>query len=137
MTTVPNSDNIAIDARKNVVVKSPLDYETQPTTITMTVTASDGYCESETYTLTIILVDINEPPTLGPIDQTIESCEGLVDIVPKWNATDVDEHDEVRFIDIQPNAEGRFSIHEVTGIVSTFVDYDVDQNNMPPTVNWT
>ena len=62
------------------MVKSPLDYETQPKIITMTIQASDGYCDSEVYTLTVRLVDINEPPTLLPVDQTLESCEGLVGI---------------------------------------------------------
>ena len=59
-------------------VKSALDYETQPQTITLKVKATDGYCDSEMYTLTVKLVDINEPPILLPADQTLESCEGLV-----------------------------------------------------------
>lgn len=63
-------------------MKSALDYETQPKVVTMYVTATDGYCSSETYQLTIRLVDINEPPILLPIDQTIQSCEGRVRQLP-------------------------------------------------------
>ena len=62
----------------NLLVKSALDYETQPKIITLSIQASDGFCDSEVYTLTVRLVDVNEPPILLPADQTLESCEGLV-----------------------------------------------------------
>ncbi|XP_076456437.1 protocadherin gamma-A12-like [Babylonia areolata] len=120
-------------------LKEELDYETHPHLIKMQIQASDGYCKSKDYTLAIRLVDINEPPTLLPEKQTVETCEGLVDIMPVWNASDPDEDDQWSFtdvqpVDVQPNQYGRFKIHEKTGKVSTLIDYDLDVAKHPSTV---
>ena len=82
----------------DLVVKSALDYETQPKVITMSIQASDGFCDSEVYTLTVRLVDVNEPPTLLPADQTLESCEGLVS--SRGRRRRVSSYSAVRWMDV-------------------------------------
>ncbi|XP_076456490.1 neural-cadherin-like [Babylonia areolata] len=116
-------------------VKGALDHESYPSGISLNVQVSDGRCESQVYTLKVHVVDINEPPTLLPIDQTLDSCEGLTDITPDWTeVSDPDEGDVVRFVDISPNDNGRFRIDETTGKVSTTIDYDLDEAELPATV---
>ncbi|XP_070208243.1 cadherin-22-like [Littorina saxatilis] len=107
-------------------VKSPLDYETQPHTIILKITANDGFCDSETYDLTVRLVDVNEPPVLEPASQTLESCEGKVDLTPLWRAGDPDTDDVIKFTNIIPNEKGAFVVNPQTGVISTVVDYGID-----------
>ncbi|XP_070208583.1 uncharacterized protein [Littorina saxatilis] len=133
MTTVPSSASSLFKLVENdkvleLQVESPqLDYETQPKTINLKITANDGFCDSETYDLNVKLVDVNEPPDLEPESQTLESCEGKVDIVPSWRATDPDKDDEIKFVQISPNEKGAFTINEKTGVISTTVDYGIDE----------
>ncbi|PVD31792.1 hypothetical protein C0Q70_07210 [Pomacea canaliculata] len=72
-------------AKGEVVVKSALDYETQPKVITMYVTATDGYCFVRDVTIT-----------------------------PDWQVSEPDAGDIVKFTDIQVNDKGYFQIDEDT-----------------------
>ncbi|XP_070209777.1 cadherin-22-like [Littorina saxatilis] len=161
MTTVPSSASslFKLDETNDKVlelqVESPqLDYETQPHTINLKITANDGFCDSETYALIVKLVDVNEPPVLEPESQTLMSCEGKknryvmkpadvsvvthvtnsdsavnflqVDITPSWLARDQDKDDVIRFTEITPNEKGAFALDPKTGVISTVVDYGID-----------
>ncbi|KAK6960401.1 cadherin egf lag seven-pass g-type receptor 2, partial [Biomphalaria glabrata] len=58
-------------------LKSALDYESynlqRPLFI---VTADDGACTSRTYTYTLSVTDVNEPPVIKPKNQILSVYEG-------------------------------------------------------------
>ncbi|XP_070208250.1 uncharacterized protein [Littorina saxatilis] len=137
MVTVPASASTLFKYKHTgstleLQVANPLDYETQPHTINLKITASNGNCTSKTYDLTVRLVDVNEPPVLEPKSQALDSCEGKVDIIPNWQATDPDKDDEIKFVKIKPNERGEFTINEKTGVISTTVDYGIDDIDQMP-----
>ncbi|XP_070208586.1 cadherin-like protein 26 [Littorina saxatilis] len=115
----------------NLKVKEALDYEGSLQVVTLIIQASDGFCESPSYTLRVRIADVNEPPVVLPTDQTIDSCEGNVTITPTWNVTDPEKNDSTIFHSIQSTNNGWFVINERTGVVTTTVDYDVDDVNKP------
>ncbi|BFZ11066.1 hypothetical protein BsWGS_14105 [Bradybaena similaris] len=136
ITYTYTSNNAAGAAQFNLDGKSPpkidvvgaLDYENSALRQTdYIVTASDGFCTSPPYLMKLRVTDVNEKPTINPVDSSIQVCEGQSEFDPGYKVTDPDVPDTVTWsLDKKTNNPGRFSINPSTGALITLVDYDVD-----------
>ncbi len=91
---------------------SPLDFETNPA-FQLTVSVSDGEL-SDNGTITINLININEPPVVSDRAFFIEENSSELTSVGAVSATDLD-NDAVSFAIMSGNEEGAFQINESTG----------------------
>ncbi|XP_025092364.1 uncharacterized protein LOC112562949 isoform X2 [Pomacea canaliculata] len=117
-----------------ITVGSALDYEQSLTRNTnLTVTCSDGYCTSYAGYLYVIVTDVNEPITLYPRDFTLSTYEGKISLDPGWTPIDPDENDYPTYTIVGGNSKSRFAINPTTGLITSTLDYDIDQGAMPST----
>ena len=52
---------------------------------------------------------------------------------PEWAVIDEDDNDDPTYTIVGGNSNGRFTIHPTTGIITSTLEYDVDQGAMPDT----
>ncbi|CAL1542250.1 unnamed protein product [Lymnaea stagnalis] len=112
-----------------IKVKGKLDYEmTNLRRTDFVISATDGFCSSPLYTLTLEVTDVNESPTISPVLSSLQVCEGKGEFIPTLTVTDPDTDDSLKwsFDTKTSNSEGYFGIDEDTGNIRTLVDYDVD-----------
>ncbi|PVD31789.1 hypothetical protein C0Q70_07207 [Pomacea canaliculata] len=125
---------VTLSASNVITVGSALDYEQSLTRNTnLTVTCSDGYCTSYAGYLYVIVTDVNEPITLYPRDFTLSTYEGKISLDPGWTPIDPDENDYPTYTIVGGNSKSRFAINPTTGLITSTLDYDIDQGAMPST----
>ncbi|GFO45161.1 LOW QUALITY PROTEIN: protocadherin fat 4 [Plakobranchus ocellatus] len=108
-------------------VSSNLHYEASSLRTTeLTVTASDAYCTSEQYSLTLEVTDVNEAPSLSPNLTTVFTCEGQIEFESGITVVDPDTTDTHKWTLVSSNPDGYYSINPETGVLGTSMDYDVD-----------
>ena len=56
-----------------------------------------------------------------------------ISVDPEWAVTDEDDNDDPTYTIVGGNSNGRFTIHPTTGIITSTLEYDVDQGAMPDT----
>ncbi|XP_070208234.1 uncharacterized protein [Littorina saxatilis] len=107
--------NAKIKARKR------LDYEYEPLrSVTLYLTANNGFCESETYSVRIDLTDVNEPPLVFPdetnevdIERTV--YEGLISFHPNVAIKDPDLDEDLKWVLKSPTYA--FHVNATTGVI--------------------
>ncbi|KAL8571497.1 hypothetical protein ACOMHN_060979 [Nucella lapillus] len=121
-----------LGTRGSIAIKGNLNYEAfvNPRT-NLTVTCSDRYCTSSAAYVYVTVTNVNEPVKLHPQVLTLSSYEGEISLKPNWAPIDEDKNDRHIFRLVGSNTKGRFTIHPVTGLITSTLDYDVDQGAMP------
>ncbi|KAK3757749.1 hypothetical protein RRG08_056135, partial [Elysia crispata] len=118
---------------QNLDVATTLDYEQENLRVTeIFVQATNGYCESDTYSLEITVTDVNEVPVISDHKTSIEVCEGRVEFAPPFTMTDQDEEDTHQWTIFGGNKDGLVYVHPETGMLGTNIDYDVDPDYDKP-----
>ncbi|XP_076456808.1 protocadherin Fat 4-like [Babylonia areolata] len=118
--------------QQQINVKSTLDYEQSDTRNTnITVTCTDGYCTSSPAYLYVRVTDVNEEIELLPSDFTLSTEEGWISVDPNWTPIDPDTNDSPTYTFVSTSSY--FTINPTTGVISSTVEYDVDQGAMPST----
>ncbi|KAK3780299.1 hypothetical protein RRG08_013775 [Elysia crispata] len=114
-------------------IATTLDYENAALRETdLIITASDGFCQSETYSLRLEVIDVNEAPTLTPTTSTVDVCEGKDEFDPPYTLSDEDTTDTQTWTIISSNIEGYYTINPDTGVLGTAINYDVDPDYDKP-----
>ncbi|CAG5132992.1 unnamed protein product, partial [Candidula unifasciata] len=106
------------------------DYERPETdTVTLYVDVNDGYCKAnKTYSLTVKIVDINEPPQHVPDNiQNIEVNEGPVNIRSGLYVNDPDLN-EIHTFSKAAGSSNLFGVDPKTGDIYSLSDIDIDTN---------
>lgn len=114
-------------------IATALDYENTALRETdLLITASDGFCQSETYTLRLEVTDVNEAPSLTPTTSTVDVCEGKDEFNPPYTLSDEDTTDTQTWSIVSSNIEGYYTINQDTGVLGTAIEYDVDPDYNKP-----
>ena len=61
------------------------------------------------------------------------TCVFQISIDPQWTPVDEDANDTPTYTIVGGNTNGRFAIDPTTGIITSTLEYDVDQGAMPTT----
>ncbi|RUS86861.1 hypothetical protein EGW08_005398 [Elysia chlorotica] len=133
--TTTNSDGFAqYSVTDNEIdIATALDYENSALRETdLLITASDGFCQSETYSLRLEVTDVNEAPSLTPTTSTVDVCEGKDEFSPPYAISDEDSSDTQTWTIISSNIEGYYTINPNTGVLGTAINYDVDPDYNKP-----
>ncbi|KAK3776594.1 hypothetical protein RRG08_012713 [Elysia crispata] len=139
-TTVPVAaeDLFTLDVDE-LKLASALDYEdTSLRRPLVLFTVEDGGCTSSTFTYTVSVTNVNEAPVIGPEDNVLDVYEGDIQLDPEWTTTDPDFGDDLTYsITASTPTAANFDIDPRSGIISSIVEYDVDQGAMTATVTLT
>ncbi|XP_050396086.1 cadherin-23 isoform X2 [Patella vulgata] len=129
-----------IDATNGEIrTTSVLDYEASYKQLRIYFTAADSTSTS-TSSLTINIVDVNEPPTFSQASETVTVPEGKAQstIIPSLRVyvTDPESPTESITFSINPSKHSnKFTIDRNTGSLVYAVDYDVDDSQFPSSVS--
>ena len=110
----------AIDSdtgRITVADNSSLDYETTPS-YSLTVRVTDGGGLSDTATITIDIIDANDPPTIEDAVFTVQEDASNAALVGTVSANDIDFGDSLGYEITAGNDDGIFTIDPTTGEIS-------------------
>ncbi|KAK3776596.1 hypothetical protein RRG08_012715 [Elysia crispata] len=126
-------------AMDELKLASALDYEdTSLRRPLVLFTVEDGGCTSSTFTYTVSVTNVNEAPVIGPEDNVLDVYEGDIQLDPEWTTTDPDFGDDLTYsITASTPTAANFDIDPRSGIISSIVEYDVDQGAMTATVTLT
>ncbi|XP_005103161.2 protocadherin Fat 1 [Aplysia californica] len=102
------------------------DYERSDTrSVRLYFDLTDGYCNSETYSLNVNIKDINEPPVFRQPRREIKVYEGNI-LEP---GVEVDDEDLIETLTFsKTRANGPFTVNPVTGEVMSTRELDLDPN---------
>ena len=124
-----------------------LDYDTDPTSYTLTILAEDANTSANSATVTINLTDINDndpafaqPTYTQAIDETLAPGASVIS-VPATDADGTDANSNVRYSIISGNIGNVFEINESTGEITVAAgadfNYDVTADDLTPTRIYT
>ena len=124
-----------------------LDYDTAPTSYTLTILAEDANGSANSATVTINLTDINDndpafaqPTYTQAIDETLAPGASVIS-VPATDADGTDANSNVRYSIISGNIGNVFEINESTGEITVAAgadfNYDVTADDLTPTRIYT
>ncbi|ESO88136.1 hypothetical protein LOTGIDRAFT_165875 [Lottia gigantea] len=141
---VPVNQNLFIvSSAGEVRVKTGaiIDFESLPQTIYLTIAASDGEVLSKPANLTLLITNVNEPPSFNESRITFNVQEGLKNAVLVSTllpyVTDQDSSDTFTFTIIPSQNSNYFKIDQSSGKISYAVDYDTDPERLPNIVELT
>ena len=124
-----------------------LDYDTDPTSYTLTILAEDANTSANSATVTINLNDVNDndpafaqPTYTQAIDETLAPGASVIS-VPATDADGTDANSNVRYSIISGNIGNVFEINESTGEITVAAgadfNYDVTADDLTPTRIYT
>lgn len=108
-----------------VADSSLLNFESTPT-LTLQVTVSDGLQSSAVQTVTILLSDVNERPTLTGGNFALAENAASGTVVGSITASDVDAGDSLSYSIVGGNSSGAFAIDATTGQITVLDSSQLD-----------
>ncbi|XP_076456367.1 protocadherin-like protein [Babylonia areolata] len=116
----------AIDKKGTVKTRKKPDYENALLrTVDLYIDVTDGFCDAETFHVTIRITDVNEAPVIRPdfVERTV--YEGFISMDPGWRVEDPDEHDVGVWHPVY-GAGGHLVIDPTTGLIHSRGELDID-----------
>ncbi|XP_059145720.1 protocadherin Fat 4-like [Physella acuta] len=127
VTSVPDFGLELYEVKNGAVVtKEILNYERTDTqqSVKLYIEATDGYCTSPTYSMTVNIVDDNDPPVIQPLKMThIDVYEESFVITPGFLVTDEDENEVLKY---SLTGSAKFTTEPDVGDIISASAIDVD-----------
>ncbi|ESP02622.1 hypothetical protein LOTGIDRAFT_237867, partial [Lottia gigantea] len=140
-TSIPvNQNQFTVSSAGEVTVRpgAVIDFESLPELMYLTIAAFDGKASSPAANLTLVITNVNEPPSFTQTRIGFSVNEGRAGqlLVPNLlpYITDPDRSESFNFAITQTNLGGYFFINDINGAISYQLNYDTDPARLPNTV---